>query len=474
MQKSKILDIFQAIDRNELRQLRNFVRSPYFNKNDLVVQLGEVWIELARKNFPEKCLKSEWIFWKAFPEEAFDEKRLSHITSDLVKVCERFLAIQALEQDGQAENLYLLKACNTRNLEKSYNRTFKEIQSQLEAPQPLTFQLLAQRHQFAQLIEERFTQATNRLQDPFLQKATDQLDNYYWTQKFRLSCAMLVRQNALNEKYKLRFTTAVAGFDLREIKYSVLLQLYYSAYLLLQSENNKTQLNQLINKIRQEAARLDQKEIRELFYLGINYCTQQIRKGHRDFTAQLLDIYQKGLQEKFLLEEGILSPWNYKNMVKLGLGLKQFDWVESIVESYTTKLPPATQTDAYHYNKADISYHRKDYPSALYHLNQTEFTDIYYTLGAKAMLIKIYFERQDTEALLSLFSSFQLYLKRNRIVGQDTKNAYLNFIRFTKKLHRSHQTENLQTIRQKILRAGAFSNRNWLLTQLDQKLDNEA
>jgi hypothetical protein len=105
-----------------------------------------------------------------------------------------------------------------------------------------------------------------------------------------------------------------------------------------------------------------------------------------------------------LLERGQISPWTFKNMVKLGLGLQQYDWVENFVRNYSEKLEANKRTDAYHFNLADLFYHRKNYDEALIHLNQVEFSDIHYQLGAKVMLLKIYFETDATEAFLSLVS----------------------------------------------------------------------
>lgn len=150
-------------------------------------------------------------------------------------------------------------------------------------------------------------------------------------------------------------------------------------------------------------------------------------------------------------------------MVKLGLGLRRFDWVVDLVENYANRLPISDRSDAYHFTMADIYYHQQDYDAALDYLNQTEFSDIYYALGAKVMLIKIYHETDAVDPLLSLLFSFKVYLQRNQKISNATKDAYLNFIRFVDQLQAGRDTDK---IRSRIQKAKALTDRNWLLKQL--------
>ncbi len=471
MKNSKLLDIFQSFSRQELRWLRDFVYSPFYNKNQSVRQLCEVLISEARKGFNERNIKARFIFEKAFPDITFDDKQFSYLAADLLKLCEQFITLKAFEADGHAAALYRLQACQERQLEKSFQRRFKQSQSALEASQPLSIPLLWQRYQFSQLAEDRFAATGSRTVDPYLQQAADALDNFYYTQKLRLSCAMLARQAALNENYELRFIQTDQLAELSHLPHSELAQLYQLSFQLQQTDNDPELLQLFTGQLRQHTSLLAPAEITELFLHAITYCIQQIRKGYRQFTDVLLALYQESLQAGYLLEKGELSPWNYKNIIKLGLGLKQFDWVESFVEQYTRLLPQQAQADSYHFNLADISYHQKKYDTALSHLHHAEFTDIHYTLGAKTMLIKIFYEREDTEALLSLLSSFHLFLLRNKLIGQSTKSAYFNFLKFTKKLERLRLRHKLEELQGQLRQAAAVNDRSWLERQLLEKID---
>lgn len=66
-----------------------------------------------------------------------------------------------------------------------------------------------------------------------------------------------------------------------------------------------------------------------------------------------------------------------------------------------------------------------------------EFSDVHYSLGAKELLLRIYYTLGETEAFLSLVFSFRIYLKRNKLITTEVKSAYENFIRYIHLLHKS-------------------------------------
>ncbi|MEM9835932.1 MAG: hypothetical protein AAF828_05490 [Bacteroidota bacterium] len=469
MKKSKLTELFSQFNRKEYRWFRDFLASPYFNKNEDIIRLGDIYLQLAKKGFPPKATQAESIFATLFPRQPFDEKKLTYLSSDLLQLGERFLAQRHFEAEEENNNLVRLRACYDRKLKKSYHANLRKSTALLQREQPLSPKLLYQRFQLQAIMQEEFAQSGERTASPHLQGTADQLDNCYFANKLKLSCGMLNIQLALNHEYTQRFTQADYLREIDELPNNVLPRLYALAFRLLQTENREDLLDTYFSELTQCATRLDAIEVTELFYYAINYTARQFRLGHRHFATSLLRIYQTGLDRGFLLEDNVLSPWNYKNIVKLGLGLRQFEWVKDVVNQYTDLLPPENRSDARHFNLADIAYHQQQYDQAFHHLGQTEFTDVYYAIGAKVMLIKIYYETGAEEALLALLFSFRLFLMRNRLVGQATKDVYLNFVRFTKKLQRATDVKDLEALKNSILGTKALSERNWLLRQIAEK-----
>ncbi len=469
---SKLVQLLKTLNRKELRAFSAFFHSPYFNKHASITQFGDLMVSLAKKGFTEAALQPQVLYQQLQPGQDFQEKDFNYLASNLLKLGERFLAQLQFEQEAATLDLYTLAACQQRKLSKSFAHHSRRLDSQLASHQHNSPARFYQRYRYQQIALDQFNQEGNRTSPPFLQPAADALDTFYLTQKLRLSCSMLNHQLALSETYTYRFISPEILAEVPALPYSELTLLYTKAFQLLQTTNRVDLFEDFVAALQNERTKLEPEITSELFYQALNYCVRQIRAGHRSFANRLLNLYRTGLEAGYLLENGSLSPWNYKNIVKLGLGLGQLDWVEEFVTDYTPQLPLEAQADARHFNLADIAYHRRNYDSAIIHLHQTEFTDIHYALGAKTMLIKIYYETGEAEALLSLLFSFRLFLLRNKSIGQATKDAYLNFVRFTQKLFKAKSSTALTKLKTQIDQCGALSDRSWLLGTIKELLKN--
>ena len=69
-------------------------------------------------------------------------------------------------------------------------------------------------------------------------------------------------------------------------------------------------------------------------------------------------------------------------------------------------------------------------------IGKLEFEDVLWNLDAKSMLLRIYFEEKEYEAMLSLIKSFKLYLYRQYDLGI-YKTRYKNMIGFCEKLYKN-------------------------------------
>ena len=67
------------------------------------------------------------------------------------------------------------------------------------------------------------------------------------------------------------------------------------------------------------------------------------------FIRQLFEIFKTLLKEKIILKDDSISPQNYKNITTVGLQIKEYDWVENFIQTYTNYLPKANRENALTY-----------------------------------------------------------------------------------------------------------------------------
>ena len=66
MLKSKVIEILRTLSADELKLFREFIRSPYHNKNKNVISLFEI-IRKFSPSFNDPNLTKEKVFKKIFP-----------------------------------------------------------------------------------------------------------------------------------------------------------------------------------------------------------------------------------------------------------------------------------------------------------------------------------------------------------------------------------------------------------------------
>lgn len=471
MKKSKLLDIYKALNPQEWRLLLDYVSSSYFNKQEEVVHLCEYLLELAKKDFPPGLTKRENIWQAVFPQQPYTEKQMAYLMSDLLKLVEEFLGYRYWQQHKENQEIAILKAVSERNLTKSYHFRLKKLKKKAALNPKRNAEYHQMVYSIASIEDEFFNAQNIRQENTHLSTQDKALDEYYLQSKLKLYCNMLNQAAVIGTQYELNWPVSPVTRKVED-HLDPITQTYQCLFELLHKKEPDEQLfrqyNLLLAQIHQKT---DNEELISFYYFAINYCLNAIKKDHRDYADRLLNLYQTGLSSNNLLVNGELSPWIYKNIIKLSLGLKQFTWVENFILAYTEKLPEKYRHDALYFNLSDLKYHQRAYDEALAHLNQIEFSDIFYKHGTKIMLLKIYFEKQETEAFLNLASSYKLMLIREKGLSGSTLNAYKNFVRFAEKLFKAetNNTAALEKIREEITRTTNINARQWLLEQVGEK-----
>lgn len=459
MKNSKAVQLFRTFDGFEWRSFGLYLEgnSPH------LMPAFEYMRKAADAGFGGDSLERRKMFKALYPGEPFKYQQLSTLLSQLLKNAEDWLTSRHLQSEAGLWESAKAEAMLRRQLPKHYRqcarRARKETIKTAESPS-----LYYQKYRLEHLAELDFVNKNERRADPSLQEASDALDYYFALQKLQYICIMIERQRLIPVQYQYHFLEPVLKLlGDKELEEMPLLQLYYHLYCML-AENQYARFRDLYYA---KLQMVSLEERKRLLYFAINYCIGRIRQGKREFAQELLGFYQFGISQKILFEEKQISPWTYKNIVKLGLNLGRFDWVERFVRDYSEFLSAEEKEDALHYNLAELYFFRGRYEAALQHLVKVEFTDIHYNMGAKALLAKIYYESGETEALVSLLNAFRVFLRRNRSVAPEVKEPYANFINLLSKAVRQ-LPDTYPKLRKEAEANPLINNRDWLIKILQQ------
>lgn len=466
MQSSKLGELLAGLTYKEGKRLRKFVRSPYFNESDDLVAL----LHLLLQQGGEEARPRIWR--QLYPESAYDDLKLRHLMSDLMRLVERFLAISEAESEPGLMRVQLLKMLRRKEAHRLYEFTARKQQRKrsrgitlLDGDAFLQAYMLEAEH------NTWLEQTAPRSGQSNLQATVNSLDTFYLFSKLKYSCMILNNQNIVDIDYQnLLLEEILTHLEKNAYEDVPAITIYYQIYGMLTQPEADEHYRRLKRLLEAHSMQFTPNEAREMYSFALNYCIGRINKGDISFLREIFELYREVLDRKTLLDKGRLTPWDYKNIVVVGLRLEEFGWVEQFIKQYREMIAPEYRDNAFTYNLAKLHFYRHEYGAVLKLLQQVEYEDVFYNLDSKVMLLKIYFESREVDALDSLIDSFRIFLRRNKVISDHHRTNYLNLIRFVKKLSRLRpgDSRRLKKIRDEVAGTQQLADVNWLRTKLEE------
>lgn len=457
MANSILAEFWAKCSPKERSALPDFVRSPYFNKQKALQLLFEKLAALDAADLPGK----EELFALAYPNQAYHYATYRYLVSDAAALILQYWSITSYEANKRRLSLDQMELLSQKGLHKGYHQRFKQQEKRSEAP--IVLDDFFYQMQLTALDEQHFERQGLRVFDTKIKTAAVALDKFYYLQRLTYACGMLDREAIFSTHYDCKLPPA--WFEhLEEQQYfnEPLLLMYRTIWQMLAQPDAEQHFDRLVELLGSMPKHL---ALRTPYLSAINFSLRKIRQGKLEFISKALHLYETGIANNILTQEdGSLSPWTLTNVVKLALRQERYAWAKQFMEDNIHRIPPAFRDNALAYNLAEYYYYTQLFDRAKETLFQVEFNDINYYLGARVILAKIYYEEQDTEPLLSLLASFNIFLKRNKALSSNIKNSYLNFCKILSKLtlQRAGKTEK---IRQQIANTLLLNDREWLLRQ---------
>ena len=245
--------------------------------------------------------------------------------------------------------------------------------------------------------------------------------------------------------------------------------IYYHQFKAMKNPDDESHYHHLKKEIFEHGNLFPNDEMRVIYLLTLNYCIGRSNAGFIGFVRESFDFYNEGLSKEILLENGILSRFTFNNAITMGLNLKEFKWVENFIKKYSSYLDEKHQESFVHFNQARLFYEQRSYEKAMKLFAQSDYDDLLMTLNARTMLLKMYYELDEFNALDSLLGSMNTFLQRKKVMGYH-KDNYKNIIQYTKKMLKvaHYDKEQIQKLKSEIEATNPLTERKWLLEQLDK------
>ncbi len=472
MQKSTVILFLKRLSKRDWREFRKFVRSPFYNQREDILNLFD-YLDISLNSLSFSVLDRKTVFSKVYPNENYDDKKLRHSNSVLLRLLKRYLSTAEFEKDSLQQQQYLYKSLREKDLDIFSEKELISANNFLENSSFRNSDFYFQKYQLG-MDGAIFTMAKKRSGKMNFQSTADQLTISYISSLLRLSCNIQSHRTMSSQEYDLKLLPEILTLvESREHLKVPAVILYYHCYKAIEDldqgnfERSEINFEQLKESINLHWRLFPASEIRGIYLFAINYCIKRMNRGERQFIRTAFELFRDGLKNKTLLEEGILSSFTYKNITRLGIALSENQWVEQFLEDYKKYLYPRERENTWRYNLAYFYFQQQKYTEAMQLLLQVDFKDVLNNLDARRMLLKSYFELNEFNALSSLLESFARYIRRQKEIGYHKENN-LNLIRIVKKIieHGVLNKKVSAQFKEEIEETTRIAEREWLLEKV--------
>ncbi|HOY05398.1 MAG TPA: hypothetical protein PLO67_08350 [Saprospiraceae bacterium] len=458
---ARLLKLFKKLPAADRRRLCEWTQCSLFNKRPEVAALCA---HITQHAAHPDSMRAERLHEAAFPGQVYQAARLRHTISYLLQAVRGYLAWSEWNATSDSAP-WLLQSLRKRGLDFMFPYEEERAMKALEA-EPLRdagFHYLRYR-----LLQEKLEMASRseRSARLSLQPLPDALTAFYLSDMLRLACVALTHQAVAGQAYHFAVLDRILDSEDKEnLLAEPAVGIYFHAYQMLKNggEEGETSFQHLKELLARHAEIFAATEMRGLYLMAINGCIRRMNAGQRTYVREAFELYRAALTRGFLLEDGWMSGFTYKNIIRIGAVLGEEPWTRDFLQQYREALHPRDRDNLYKYNLAYLHLQKQDYAQAMPLLQQINFDDALHQLEARRMLLRSYFELGEWEALDSLLTSFGAYLRRQKGLGyhRTTNEKLLSFVK--KLVELPSGTTARQKLRTEIENTPDVAERQWLL-----------
>lgn len=437
MKKSKLVLILKELSVREQSRLLKYIQSSFFNKHQDVLRLYEYLVQFAPDYEDDRLEKSLVVERISTGISKMEDKHFYNVTSYLLELVCDFIGLLEQEKEPLQQKIAVVKGLRKRNLSFQLPASIRQHQLLQEQYPYKDAEINFEKYLFYNELDTLFLKQNTRVFDENLQLKNEHLDLFYLSSKLKIACDMASRNIVIQANYRCSMIEPLLNYLEGEegqeyLKTPTVLVYYKVLKMLTKAEEQyyfelKADLEKSVQDFPREEAKL-------IYDYAENYCIRKINSGQSHYYREFLDLYKAQLSTEILLKEGYLDERDYKNIVTVGLRLKDYEWTEGFIHQNKNKIKETVRENAFVYNLAAFYYATGQYTKALRSLHSVEFTDVTYHLGAKDIQLKSYYELGESDAFNALINAFKIYVKRNKELSPYRKEVYFNYLKIAKKI----------------------------------------
>ncbi len=470
MEEAKLIRVLKTLDTREFKRFRSYVESPYANKNKKLISLLDFIAKFHPNKFDSASCSYEKAFSHVFRGEQFKGDAINKLLSKLFKLLADFFTVESSLASEFEIEYNLLKEYWKRHLSNDFERISQKIRKKQRAAKHLKTDDFYNKYLIEREINrEKSTRKDRGVGDAHFQDASSALDIYYLYTKLLYTCQAINRNNVFKGVEMTDFNTQmVEMIPNSPYKNEPIIDIWYSAYQLLSSEDKSGNYYALKDKLYAQLDIPDKSQLRMLFTFLEN-STLVIFKQRKDLYEELIGLYDFQMERDILLNDEVFIPTIIRNYMRVSLNLGRIQKAHeflNVIEEQVKEIHP----NDFQFCRAMILFTEKEYEKTLDIMNDINFTNIVMKLNERTMRLKVYYHLGYHDLLYDSLNSFRVFLTNNKeIISDRVLDANRRFSNYLSKILKniSVVSTDFEELEDGIRSDYITMERAWLLEQVN-------
>lgn len=455
----------------EIRQFTDFIRSPYFNDDPVLVAYLELLI--SRKGRLLRQIPSdEDLLSGRFEMQFASRKEIYTRRNQLLDLLEQFLLVRKCQERSFENNLYLAEFYRRHKLSVRCDRSLRKARQELEREEQQDARHLYRWYSWRKFELEEPSKMIDRKDDRRIESVVESLDAYYLAEKMKYSAEMLNREKILPIRFHHNIPPELLPHPEAK-KRPGILSLYIDLYAMLANADREEHYDQFERSLNRYQHILSKEECYGFFVYALNSCVRYVNQRREAFVAKGLALIDQMEQADLLQQDRVINPWVFKNAVQLNLRKNQAENAQRFWEKYGPSIPESHRESVVVLAQAQIAFALQNYEEIFSLTNQLRYLDYHLVVSLKLLACKARLQLDQRDRLEGELEAFKKYLHYHREhLDKERLKLTKGFISIISRINHLQPGDKagLQEIRKELQQNPQIAESGWLQQFLERQI----
>lgn len=471
MLNTKLFKLLRHLSSEEMKAVKVYLNSKH-KRTAKAFRLFD-YIDKNRHDLEKNKDKfsKEKIYKHVYGKEAYNRGKIQELASRLLKEIEFYLMMNEVEEDELLHDVLLSKVLKKRGMDDIFKPHNDKAQKKIHETKPLEHRHI---HVLVRLNHDatfhRDIPKLNTAYDELLAQASTYLDTQYVLDKLKIICEQITRKDIIKpNRNKPLLPIDIQGI-IRNIPDNILVNIYLRVIKMYEQDSLKI-YQQLKKEILENKASLSPEYRYDILVILINFCNKIYKQNAKEnYRKELYELFRFIVVNDLLIIDGYVSENHYISALKVLTAVKDWANVERFIK-LSEKLKPEYREAGLALALATLYFAEKKYGDTKTELQKTKMKDANYQLTERSLLLRTYYELNETTPLKTLIAACKKFIGRQEILAPATIAANRNFYNFIAELVRQKKKstpDSTEVLTQQLQNYSTIVHREWCREKIEE------